>query len=216
MKQTEPPAIATWMLEHLSPEDGNEALAGDLLEEFQIGRTSRWYWRQVLAAIVIGFFRELRNHWPAVVFAALWSLTAPGYSLYTRELEQHADIIGRIYQLDWPYSTILILALSLGLELLFVWMGLTVYLLLRSLVMRNFHTPRFMRGLFVSLPMLIVATAGLAILPAGHPIDVRHITPLSAIYTRLGLLCLPSFLSLLVAIWVATPCMENRNMRVTS
>jgi hypothetical protein len=44
-----PPPLATLLLEWLIP--GNEALRGDLDEEFANGRGRRWYWRQVLAAI---------------------------------------------------------------------------------------------------------------------------------------------------------------------
>ncbi len=35
MNASKPPALATWMLEHLLWGGRNEALAGDLLEEFQ-------------------------------------------------------------------------------------------------------------------------------------------------------------------------------------
>lgn len=37
MRRIEPPATATWLLEHFTPGERNEALAGDLLEEFQNG-----------------------------------------------------------------------------------------------------------------------------------------------------------------------------------
>lgn len=44
-----PPRLASLMLERFAP--GNEALHGDLDEEFSSGRSSAWYWRQVMAAI---------------------------------------------------------------------------------------------------------------------------------------------------------------------
>jgi len=73
MKVT-PPTMATWVLEHLVLGDRNEALEGDLLEEFQRRRSATWYWRQVLGA-VLNFSNVLRAGWVtvcAVVFAAVW------------------------------------------------------------------------------------------------------------------------------------------------
>lgn len=59
MKSPRPPALATWLLEHLLREKERETLTGDLLETFwQHG--SAWYWRQVLAAIMVGFLQEVR------------------------------------------------------------------------------------------------------------------------------------------------------------
>jgi hypothetical protein len=43
------PRLASLLLERFAP--GNEALHGDLDEEFSGGRSSAWYWRQVIAAI---------------------------------------------------------------------------------------------------------------------------------------------------------------------
>jgi hypothetical protein len=55
-----PPAFATSLLVRLGEED--DALAGDLLEEFSRGRSRTWYWRQVLAAISLAAVRHLRTH----------------------------------------------------------------------------------------------------------------------------------------------------------
>jgi hypothetical protein len=69
-----PPTMATWMLKHLVLGHRNEALEGDLLEEFQRRRSASWYWRQVLGAI-LGFANVLRAGWVmvwAVVFAGVW------------------------------------------------------------------------------------------------------------------------------------------------
>lgn len=44
-----PPRLARLLLDWLAP--GNEALRGDLDEEFASGRGSRWYWQQVMAVL---------------------------------------------------------------------------------------------------------------------------------------------------------------------
>ena len=81
MKQLKPPVLATWMLEHLLRGGRNEALAGDLLEEFQRRCSVAWYWRQVLGAIVTSFSSEVRGNWVMVwtlFFSVVWA-----YSLYS-------------------------------------------------------------------------------------------------------------------------------------
>jgi hypothetical protein len=47
-----PPRLATALLTLLAP--GNEALTGDLLEQFQHGKSRSWFWRQVVSTIVLG------------------------------------------------------------------------------------------------------------------------------------------------------------------
>src|SRR5258708_4807573 len=100
MKSTHPPLLATWMLEHWIPGDRNEALAGDLFEEFCGGRSTVWYWRQVMAAIASGCWRELRTGSLALVFAALWIIPAQAWwSLALWSASHYAGFI-----LPWPYS----------------------------------------------------------------------------------------------------------------
>ena len=75
MKPSKPPAAATWMLEHLQLGGKNEALAGDLLEEFHRRRSIAWYWRQVVGAIFAGFSNEIRADWVMVwtiAFTIAW------------------------------------------------------------------------------------------------------------------------------------------------
>jgi len=59
----EPPRLATWLLERSLPAGKNAPLAGDLIEGFKQGRSSSWYWRQVLWAIGMGFV----NQWASSV-----------------------------------------------------------------------------------------------------------------------------------------------------
>jgi len=87
MRSSKPTALATWMLEHLLLGDRNEALAGDLLEEFQRRRSVVWYWRQVLGPILVSLSNELRAEWVTVctiVFAAVCA-----YGLYVLS---HVDV----------------------------------------------------------------------------------------------------------------------------
>ena len=48
MRSQHPPHLAQLLLNRLAP---NEPLAGDLQEEYRSGRSTVWYWRQVIAAI---------------------------------------------------------------------------------------------------------------------------------------------------------------------
>jgi hypothetical protein len=52
-------AIAVWLFERLGL-DG--ALAGDLSEEWARGRSTIWYWKQVLIAIWIGIWGAILGH----------------------------------------------------------------------------------------------------------------------------------------------------------
>jgi hypothetical protein len=62
VKPTNPPALATKLLESLVAERTSEALLGDLVEQYEGGRSRAWYWRQVFLALVISAGREGRAH----------------------------------------------------------------------------------------------------------------------------------------------------------
>ena len=73
MNSAKPPRLAAWILQVFGPELNHEALAGDLNEAFQQGRSNAWYWRQVLAAV----------RWRRLLYVLLgsvllaWWLTSP-------------------------------------------------------------------------------------------------------------------------------------------
>jgi hypothetical protein len=73
MKSSKPPGLATWLLEHSKPGGKNEALAGDLLEQFSQGRSVAWYWRQVLVAILAAFLKEWRGFVWGLFFPVGWA-----------------------------------------------------------------------------------------------------------------------------------------------
>ena len=54
------PVLATALLQRLGPAD--ESFVGDLVEEYNAGRSRTWYWRQVLSAVVLGSVRQMHTH----------------------------------------------------------------------------------------------------------------------------------------------------------
>jgi hypothetical protein len=54
-----PPRGATWLLTHFVR---NDALIGDMREQYGHRRGFTWYWRQVISAIVGATINEIRNH----------------------------------------------------------------------------------------------------------------------------------------------------------
>src|SRR4051812_35454064 len=55
------PPIATWILNQFGALPENESAIGDLVEQYQRGKGSIWYWRQVLVIVFVGLCREARQ-----------------------------------------------------------------------------------------------------------------------------------------------------------
>lgn len=165
MKKTMPPALARWMLHHLLPGESNEALAGDLHEEFRSGRSAAWYWRQVFSAISIRCTRELRIHRTVLLFAALWAMLAPAWLLTIARIEQFAHLSHRLAQFNWPWSSLGSFALMLVANLVFLWAGIALYLFPDLWFTGNLRSREFIRGIAASLPVLLVLWLALIVLP---------------------------------------------------
>jgi hypothetical protein len=80
------PKAATWVLKYFGC--GNEALIGDLLEEYWKGHSLTWYWRQVLMAVLVGCGSEIRANKLLAVRALVTGCAASilGYYLITLPL----------------------------------------------------------------------------------------------------------------------------------
>lgn len=77
MRDQQPPLVATWLAQRLISGPRRESLLGDLIEQYRQGRSGIWYWRQVLAAILVGTAHDLG----ARKMLALRALTI-GWTLY--------------------------------------------------------------------------------------------------------------------------------------
>src|SRR5262245_46659026 len=81
-----PPRGATWMLQHFGCSRSNDAILGDLAEQFRQGRSRFWYWRQVLRAIPTGILDEVSGN-KLLAFRALmlgWILVITGAEVFRR------------------------------------------------------------------------------------------------------------------------------------
>jgi hypothetical protein len=189
MKSNQPPFIGTWVLEHLTFGDHNDALSGDLLEEFQSGRSAGWYWRQVLAAIAASYLREARARSLLVVFAALWIMPAQAWWPFAMWPAAHcAEFV-----FPWPYSTFLGEGVVVFQSL---WAGLAAYTLLYSLTKRNFNLEKVGRGFWIGPLAFTLLTIAIQIL--SHPLGI-------ATSIRGELKLVSCFLSLIAAAWEIRP-----------
>jgi hypothetical protein len=69
--------MATWLLQRLTSGPEREALAGDLCEQYQRGRSAGWYDAQVLWAIVAGAVYDAGQHYLLAIRAVvIWYVLA--------------------------------------------------------------------------------------------------------------------------------------------
>jgi hypothetical protein len=60
MMKRSPPAFATWLLAHFASDYQRDSLVGDLIEQYRQGKSRFWYWKQVVAALVVASAKVLR------------------------------------------------------------------------------------------------------------------------------------------------------------
>src|SRR4051794_11757988 len=86
-----PPAIARWLLIHFGCSPNNLSVVGDLDERYYQHRSNLWYRKQVLAALIVGFFQAIGRH-------KLLALRAVTVGLFVLDLLANIifDLFGRV------------------------------------------------------------------------------------------------------------------------
>jgi len=212
MRQIDPPRAATWMLRHLVPGERNDALAGDLLEEFRAGRSAAWYWRQVLASITIAYSHNIYANASALLFATFWALLAPACIplpdlTHFPRFDTEFWKLDAIWNLPYPWSNISNLGLTFLLMIAFIWTGLLFYLALEGITVRRFSFRRLRRGILrsaaVFAPLYVAFFQLLTLIFPGFAIRLSqeaHHHPFGP-FMLAECACAPFFITFVWAVW---------------
>lgn len=210
MRYREPPALATWMLRHLTAGDRDEALDGDLFEVFRLGRSDAWYWRQVAGACVLSWYSNLYARGAVLVFALVWSMLAPLWYAVLEGINtsRNFDKGGQIFGPLWLPLALICWIL---LHATFLWAGLLVYQLVHAAVGKPVPAKDLRRAFWlvpVILPLVYGATFLIANLYWYSLPGLAHARLAATSWGQisdLGILAnfirLPYFIALLIALW---------------
>ena len=97
MTRPAPPRLASWLLQRFAFGPRRESLIGDIVEQYEQGRSSLWFQRQTLATVFIGSATFLRAHphraFRALVFAVAvpWFLATAGW-LFVLDIPRHSGL----------------------------------------------------------------------------------------------------------------------------
>ena len=162
MSRSQPPAIAAWLLEHLTRRTANDALAGDILEEYRGGRSAAWFCRQVLLAILARVANALRRASFALSFALCWTIVTILWGHYFFPSQIQKTILQWWADFQWPWSTILYISIRSALTSIPVVVGMSLYIV----VSRRFSPRRY----FVAVMLAFVRQVATLVLPGitGH------------------------------------------------
>jgi hypothetical protein len=201
MTASRPPAIATWLLYHLVLGSHNEAVTGDLLEEFKSRQSVAWYWRQAIWAIFLSFLTELRNQRLMVGYAAVWTFAVSVVWKHIKMSPQLESVLGWGVSHPWPESIIYVMAIyNLTLAGL-LWIGFGLYVAMVD----SFNLRCFIRGLFVGFVTTVIGMQLPGLFFAGHYRE-------TALLWRL-LTWLPFFVALTLSLWTARARAEAKMLR---
>lgn len=164
----EPPRLATWLMQQFSPLLRNTPLTGDLVEAFKQGRSSGWYWRQVLWAVLIGLLNLFRKRWGCLAYAVVcggFISTAfvftflPGRS---SALPAVSALYAKGYIFPWPWSMVYQMAFLAAFQAVIVASALVAYLL----SFRILKPGKLLRALMVIVVVLASGDVALTVLVA--------------------------------------------------
>jgi hypothetical protein len=89
MKSFHPPKAATWLLVQFGCSSHNDAVIGDLAEQYEEGQTSWWYWKQTFNAIVRSVLNAIGSHmWLTIRAVAVGWMMLALFDIFRRGLSR--------------------------------------------------------------------------------------------------------------------------------
>jgi hypothetical protein len=217
MTRREPPQIATWMLEHMTSGVRDEALAGDLLETFQRGRSDGWYWQQAIGACLVSWFESLRARASMLVFVILWTIMAPAWNVFCQNVESGkfstnlaAELISRFGGPVWPLVALVGWIL---LHAVFLWSGMLIFSVAHTRTGGSLYRDKYKRA-FILAPVIFVPAYGVLSLLIGlnwygyfanFPLLNSPLGQIADFRVLADAIRLPYLLALVSSLWRAIP-----------
>ncbi|MGB7437545.1 MAG: hypothetical protein WBR26_07240 [Candidatus Acidiferrum sp.] len=220
----EPPKLATWLLEQFSPVL-EAPLAGDIIESFREGRSSGWYWRQVLWAVLMAFLRSSRQQWGRFAYAVVCGLLISDtwFSMFpvtareyvqsisegtvihweriqvqeVRALPGVFDLYARSYGIHWPWSLVYQIAFQTVFQAVIVTFALCAY----------FGFARISK-----VQILLRAWMVVVVVLTGSNVAVTFLSVIQPLQSagRLVLTSMPTIIALLITMRMADPARTAR------
>jgi hypothetical protein len=173
-------AVATWLLEQLRIDIG---LTGDLLEEREDGRSAIWYWRQVLVAVAVNIWGDIRAHKVVMLGAVMTGIGAETvlWGLYNAFMSSWLPLGPMTSFAPWTINLLIIFVTQIAtgwliarthrthpipslftfLTFSLTWWAYQNFSLIQRLAVDSIDQPRFRLYLFYHLSNLFVATFSL-------------------------------------------------------
>jgi hypothetical protein len=177
-----PPRFAGRLLKRLVPGQDHDVLLGDLNEEYQRGRSKTWYFLQILAAIVVGSWKDLRAHKivaaRAVATGIIAQLLAVEALLWLRDVQTGGGLmlrgtwIGLPWYWHYPYYRSTSFAVVTELE------HIACYMLIGWLIVR-LHRGHGVTMLFAFCSLVFALRLGNLVQLALLPVPTWHLRDLS-------------------------------------
>ncbi len=193
----QPPKLAVRMFFSFVPCHVREALLGDLLEKFQEVQSPTWFWREVVAAIVLSLSGLLRPRLSAVIFAIvgtaseqLWFRSQWWKTFW--ESSTFQSVYGRLVQWPFPLGVIYGFALQAAISTIHILLLLCLFWSFKRL----WRWTNVRNSILLCFPLLTVGLLIAALLPAPYDSFVRVV---------------PTFGALIIAIFVSDS--DNRVIR---
>lgn len=157
MRSPNPPAVATWVLEHA---EVDEALTGDLAEEYRKGRSTLWYWRQsLLATFVLSGSTILAHKWLALRAILTGWLAWATITLVRRQIPGWIETVDPAAAMMWSASTVWVIRYT-------TWVAVGWII---GRLHRPYHAAMVMAYVGFTLMMSMPAVSRLAVDVLGHP-----------------------------------------------
>lgn len=181
----QPPKLAVRMFSFFVPFHLREALLGDLLEKFQEVQSPTWFWREVVAAILL----SLRPRLSAVIFAIAGTLSeqlwfrSPWWKVVWQS-SMFESLYGRVVQCPFPLGVMY----GFGLQAAISTINILLLLSLFWSFKRLWRWTNVRNSILLCFPLLTIGLLIDALLPASYAAFLRVV---------------PTFGALIIAIFIS-------------